>query len=270
MLIRTWNLFHGNTKPPERHAFLAEMTRLAASDDPDAVCLQEVPVWALERLEGWSSMRCIGAVAQPPRFGPVAISAELGRVVTSLHNGLFRSAVSGQANAILLSREATVLEAQALTLNSRAFRMTQAMWLRLGLIARLAWAKERRVVQVLRASLPGDRAITIGNLHATSYPADQRLADAELLRAAVFVDAVACRGDVVVLAGDFNVPAARSATLTELTSETWGFSAPAATGIDHVLVRGAPVQPLVRWPRERRTVGGRTLSDHTPVDAVVA
>ena len=25
--MRTWNLFHGNTKPPERHAYLEEMVR---------------------------------------------------------------------------------------------------------------------------------------------------------------------------------------------------------------------------------------------------
>src|SRR5919202_2784954 len=164
------------------------MVRLAVSDGPDIVCLQEVPVWALACLEEWSGMRCIGAVAQPPRLGPVPIAAELGREVTSLHHGLFRSAVAGQANAILLSREATVLETRTLTLNSRGFRAAQAAWLGLGLVARLAWAKERRVVQVVRSLASDGRTLAIANLHATSYPADQRLADAELLRGAVFAD----------------------------------------------------------------------------------
>jgi endonuclease/exonuclease/phosphatase family metal-dependent hydrolase len=245
------------------------MVRLAVHDEPDVVCLQEVPVWALACLEEWSGMRCIGAVAQPPRLGPLPITAELGRAVTSLHHGLFRSAVAGQANAILLSRQASVLETQTLTLNSRPFRAAQAAWLQLGLVARLAWAKERRVVQVVRGSLHR-RTLAIANLHATSYPADQRLADAELLRAAVFVDALARPDDVVVLAGDCNVPAARSATLPELAGAEWGFSAPAETGIDHVLVRGAPVEALERWPRSQRTVEGRTWSDHAPVDARVA
>ena len=60
MLIRTWNVFHGNAVPPERRAFLAEMVRLASADDPDVLCLQEVPAWALPRLGDWSGMRALG------------------------------------------------------------------------------------------------------------------------------------------------------------------------------------------------------------------
>jgi endonuclease/exonuclease/phosphatase family metal-dependent hydrolase len=73
-----------------------------------------------------------------------------------------------------------------------------------------------------------------------------------------------------VLGGDFNVPAARSATQAELASEEWGFSEPVAEGIDQILVRGASVDCLTRWPPERRRVDGRVLSDHTPVEARVA
>jgi hypothetical protein len=67
LLIRTWNLFHGNAVPPERHAFLEEMVRLATADDPGVVCLQEVPIWALLYLEVWSGMTTVGAVAARPR-----------------------------------------------------------------------------------------------------------------------------------------------------------------------------------------------------------
>ena len=73
--------------------------------------------------------------------------------------------------------------------------------------------------------------------------------------------------DIVVLAGDFNVPAARSATQTELTGEEWGFSLPLGDGIDQILVRGVALEALERWPRERRRLAGRVLSDHTPVEA---
>jgi Endonuclease/Exonuclease/phosphatase family len=243
------------------------MVRLAAADRPYAICLQEVPAWALSHLAGWSGMRAFGEVAQRPRLGPLPIPAEVGRVVTSLHHGLLRSAVAGQANAILLTPEAEVLGQDRLVLNSRDFRTTQSRWLRLPLVARLGWAKERRIVQVVRARLPDERTLLVANLHTTSYPADQRLADAELLRAAVFADGVAQPGDVVVLAGDFNVPAAHSATQAELTGEDWGFSEPAGEGIDQILVRGAALQSLERWPRGRRRVGGRVLSDHTPVEA---
>ena len=270
LLIRTWNLFHGNAKPPERRAYLEQMVRLVSADQPDLVCLQELPAWSLPYLRGWSGMAAIGDVAQRPRLGPVPIAAQLGRAVTSLNHGLFRSAVSGQANAVLLARGAELLEHEVLTLNARSFREAQAAWLRLGLIARLAWAKERRLVQVVRARAASGRIIVIANLHTTSYPADERLADAELLRAAVFADAIARPGETLVLAGDFNVPAARSATLAQLAGPEWGFSPPVAEGIDQVLVRGASVEKLERWPRDRRRLNGCVLSDHTPVEARIA
>jgi endonuclease/exonuclease/phosphatase family metal-dependent hydrolase len=77
-------------------------------------------------------------------------------------------------------------------------------------------------------------------------------------------------GDVVVLAGDFNVPAARSATQVALTRPEWGFSNPAPEGIDQIMVRGIAVDEITRWPRERRRVGGHVLSDHAPVEARLA
>ena len=44
LLVRTWNVFHGNASPPERHGFLEQMVRLATEDRPDVLCLQELPV----------------------------------------------------------------------------------------------------------------------------------------------------------------------------------------------------------------------------------
>ena len=269
LLVRTWNLFHGNAKPPERHAYLDEMVRLAAADRPDVLCLQEVPVWALSHLAGWSGMEAIGDVAQPPRFGPLPIPAELGRAITSVNHGLLRSAFTGQANAILLGPEASVVAHERLVLNSRDFREREARRLRLGLLARLAWTKERRIVQAVRAQWADGATVLVANLHATSYPADQRLAEAELLRAATFADGVAEPGDVVVLAGDFNVPPDRSAAQADLTDGDWGFSAIEVPGIDRILVRGAAVDGAVRWPSDRRRLDGRILSDHAPVEARV-
>jgi endonuclease/exonuclease/phosphatase family metal-dependent hydrolase len=98
LVVRTWNLFHGNASPPERRGFLREMVELVTADHPDVVCLQEVPVWALARLERWSGMTSVGAVARPPRLG----SAELGRWITELNHGLFRSAFTGEGDAILV------------------------------------------------------------------------------------------------------------------------------------------------------------------------
>jgi endonuclease/exonuclease/phosphatase family metal-dependent hydrolase len=99
LLVRTWHLFHGNALPPGRRAYLRQMIELVTADDPDVVCLQEVPVWALGRLEAWSGMVAVGAVAASPRLG----SAELGRRITDLHHGILRSAVTGEGLAILVA-----------------------------------------------------------------------------------------------------------------------------------------------------------------------
>lgn len=107
MFVRTWNLFHGNASPPERRAYLRTMIELV-TDGPDVVCLQELPVWALSRLERWSGMHATGAVARKPLlpFG--------ARAVTDLHHGLLRSAVTGEADAILTRKPARNLGARVM------------------------------------------------------------------------------------------------------------------------------------------------------------
>jgi endonuclease/exonuclease/phosphatase family metal-dependent hydrolase len=259
LLARTWNVFHGNAKPPERRGFLEQAVRLATADRPDVVCLQELPVWALSRLAGWSGMRSFGAVAARPLLG----SAELGRVVTELHHGLLRSALTGQANAILLGETLRPVADSSIILNPRRFRRALARELGLERSVRLAWAKERRVCHAVRAEVR-DRFLTIANLHASSVP-DRRCQDAELLRAAVFADSFAEPGDALVLAGDFNVVAPTSRMLQALAGSDWGFTEP-VPGLDQVLVRGAPATRPEKWPEKRRRVAGRLLSDHSPVE----
>lgn len=258
MLVRSWNLFHGNTVPPQRAAFLDEMVRLATADDPDILCMQEVPAWALGRFS-------VGDVAARPALGPLPITANLGRRLTERNHGLLRSAFSGQGNAMLVSPRLRILSHETLTLNARRFRVAQAGALGLGLVARLGWAKERRIVQAIRLSNPEGRTFLVTNMHCTSFAADERLADAEVLRAAWFAVSTAAPDDVVVLAGDFNARAGRSRSLRDLSSAEWGFSAP-GPGIDHILVRGAVSSPVRRWPDEQRQHGDRLLSDHAPVE----
>jgi len=108
LLVRTWNVFHGNAVPPERRAFLRQMIELVTGDHPDVVCLQEVPVWALGRLESWSRMQSVGSVGAPPLLR----SAELGRLITELDHGLLRSAVTGEGLAILVARRHDVVDEQ--------------------------------------------------------------------------------------------------------------------------------------------------------------
>lgn len=268
MLVRTWNLFHGNAVAPERRAFLEEMIRLVTADRPDVVCLQELPLWSFRELERWSGMQAFADEAARARLGPFPSTPAIGLALTSLNHGLFRSAFTGQGNAILADRALRPLDRRRLVLNDRRFRRAQARWLGLDAIARLVWAKERRVCQAVRLALPSGARLLVANLHATSYPPDERLPDAELHRAAVFADGLAEPGEALVMAGDFNVKDGRSRTLEDLASAEWGL-ARFGEGVDHVLVRGAEIERGVAWPRARRTVGGRVLSDHPPVEVEI-
>jgi len=256
LLVRTWNVFHGNASPPERHGYLEQMVRLATEDRPDVLCLQELPVWSLKRLAEWSGMQVFGAVAARPLLRSVA----LGRLTTAINQGLFRSALTGQANAVLLQPELRVLGQESIVLNPLAFRRRISRELHLSRRMRAKWSKERRVCQLVRTE-----PLTIANLHATGLPG-WLVADAELLRAATFAETLAEPSDVLVLAGDFNMIRERSKTLPQLVEH--GFTKP-ISWIDQVLVRGARCGPAHRWPDERRLVDGRLLSDHAPVEVTI-
>jgi endonuclease/exonuclease/phosphatase family metal-dependent hydrolase len=263
LLVRTWNIFHGNTKPRGRKSYTEELVRLAAGDTPDVLCLQELSVWSLVSLTDWTGMSAVTDVARRP----LPLLGELARTLSELDARRFRSAVTGQANAILLAPELKVLEHRRLLLNPFRFRRAQAHKLELPPRERLEWASERRVCQVLRVQR-GEGTLVIANMHVTGH-VDKRIPDAELLRAAVFVDGFARPGEPILLCGDFNLSLRNSRTLPDLMSTEWGLSGASPTGIDHILVRGLPAGPPVIWPVERRTRNGRVLSDHPPVDREV-
>src|SRR5207244_12794854 len=109
----------------------------------------------------------------------------------------------------------------------------------------------RRVGRVARLGA-GGRTAAAANPHATSYPPDERLPDAELLRAAVYADGIALPDEPLVLCGDFNVTFQHSRTLLDLNSPDWGFSRP-GDGIDQIIVRGLKIEMgPAPWPPERR------------------
>src|SRR5437868_3260803 len=206
------------------------MIRLVTADAPGVVCLQELPVWSLDRLAAWSGMQAFGDVARPPLLR----SAELGRVLTDLHHGLLRSAVTGQANAILLAP---------------GLAAPERWWSLLSTPGQ----GERRILQAVRIETLG----IVGNTHLTSGVAAEQLRGARAL-----MELYAHPDTPVVLCGDFNL----RPVYDDLDAH--GFSAP-APGIDQILVRGLPAsQPMV-WPEERRRVDGRLLSDHAPVELIV-
>jgi len=259
VLVRTWNVFHGNTSPPGRKAYLREMIELVTADRPTVVCLQEVPAWALTAVGDWAGMLAIG---DRTRGG-----VPLGRRITALHAGRFRSGLHGQGNTILVPSDAKVRERKTITLNTNPFAEEQGR--KLGLDEKTVrwWQKERRICQVAKVELPNRRRLLVANVHATSYPRDTRLADAELRRAATFVDRQSEIEEVVVLAGDFNITQAQSqsiAALLEAPPESrWAAAGPK---IDHVLVRGAKSSGVRVWPDDERRYNGKLLSDHAPVE----
>lgn len=234
MLIRSWNVFHGNASPPRRTGHLEQMVRLAAEDRPDVLLLQEVPVWALGKLGEWSGMQVVGDVVRRPRLPP-----PVARVVTAMHLGLFRSLFTGQANAILLAPGIGVVHHTVLELNPRGWTGTGA--------------GERRICQIARLEVLGARTLLLGNLHASNVTG---AGAQQAARAAEHVIDLARPGEPVVLAGDFNVTP---------RLEHLGFTE-AGTDIDHILVRGAEASPLRVWPDERRRRDGMLLSDHAPID----
>lgn len=240
MLVRSWNLFHGNTVPPGRRAYLREMIALVTADRPDVVCVQEVPGWALGRLAGWAGMTEVFAVTKRSGLGPLPIPAALGRALTAPHHGLIRSAFAGQGSAILLGRGLEVVATSMLRLNPSVR------------------AKEPRLAQRVVLELPAGGRVVVANLHCTNVETE---ADVELALALPWVQEGA--GEPVVVGGDFNVVPERSHALRALAGM---FSAPIAGSIDQVLVRGAPATARV-WAAEEREYGGRLLSDHAPVEA---
>lgn len=175
MLVRTWNLFHGRSSPPDGRIRLREMVELVTRDGPDVVCLQELPLWALGRLEAWSGMTAVSAVAKRG-----VVPRRLGGLLQRRRPQLFRSAITGQANAILLSPEHEVLE-------HRSVRISEP-------------GRERRLCHAVRLG-----RVVVGNVHATNDFLHPEVPKAELARAHALVDAMASSGEARVLAGDFNL-----------------------------------------------------------------
>jgi hypothetical protein len=258
VIVRTWNIFHGNTVPPGRRRYVEEMVRLMTHDRPDFVCLQEVPPWALDPIAEWSGMQVFGQVAARPSIGPLPSTVELGRAITDLNPGLLRSGFEGQANAILVSPERTILSRHVVTVNPLAFRLREGRRLGLSLVSQLAWGKERR--QCVAVRLEG--GLVVANLHATKAR-NPRVPDAEIARAARWAAGLAGNSPAI-LAGDFNVDTARSVVIDRLDGYT-----KAGPGIDHVVARGAATGPYDRWTPERRRLGKLALSDHAPVEVEV-
>jgi endonuclease/exonuclease/phosphatase family metal-dependent hydrolase len=175
VLIRSWNVYHGRTSPPERRIHLREMVELATRDEPDVLCLQELPLWALSSLEEWSGMTGAWAVAKRtpvPRW--------LGRLLQRRDPIRIRSGITGQANAILVAPGLDVLEHRTIRISDQG--------------------RERRVCHAVRLD-----GMVIGNVHASNEFKRPEIPREELKRAHALVESMSAAGEARVLAGDFNL-----------------------------------------------------------------
>ena len=187
MIVRTWNLNRGNSAPPNRRSYLREMVALITRDDPDVVCLQEVPAWALDSIGQWTGMQAVSSRATRSHLGPLSISAGLGHRLSSLNNGKYSRRYAGRGNVILFPAAAKVRSVKAITLNTNVFCEERGAQLGLTPKQMRDWEKERRICQLVQYEMPNRRRFMVATLHATFFLGDLRLADAELSRALSFV-----------------------------------------------------------------------------------
>jgi endonuclease/exonuclease/phosphatase family metal-dependent hydrolase len=175
VLVRSWNVFHGRTHPVGPTLHLREMVELVTADAPDVVCLQELPLWSLRRLDDWSGMQAFTAVAKR-----TPVPRLLARLLQRRDPGRFRSGVTGQGSAILLAPELAVHEHRTRRISDRG--------------------RERRVCHAVRI----DRFV-LGNVHASNEFRRPEIPREELRRAYDLLDELASGGEALVLAGDFNL-----------------------------------------------------------------
>lgn len=206
------------------------MVRLVTDDGPDVVALQEVPVWALRELEGWSGMRGFSVMTKRALLRPV------GRRLQRLDPGRVRSPLTGQGNALLVGTRLDVAgPPRAVLLNPGSGR-------------------ERRFCQLVEAQA-GSRTTLLANFHATTL--DERAALEEIGRVAELVaGASSC-----VVCGDFNVP---EVGLPGFSEPGPGIDQILVRGLE--LVEGPAPWPDER----RKVDAGVLLSDHAPIEAVAA
>jgi len=224
VVVRTWNVFHGRTWPESGALRLEEAVRLVTHDAPALVALQEVPLWALRRLESWSGLEALAAPTKRAFLGPLAAGAQ------RRWPRLVRSSLSGQANALLVAPGFPVREACAVRID-------------LGVV-------ERRVAQ--RVEVGG---VIVVNAHCSQAPAFAR-DELERIRA-LLPEAGPC-----VVCGDLNLPGAGlpgfSAPLPGIDQvlvrglelvqgpESWPDERRTAGGV--LLSDHAPVEAEMMWP----------------------
>ena len=208
VLIRSWNLFHGRTVPSGRRRYFERMVKLICEDGPaSSRCRSSPPERSLDSKRGRAT----------PAYGDVASPARLPRNLGWAHDRPRPdpAPLCGRGAGERDPRRARPRGDRPTGDRPQPARLPEAGRRGAGarlVVTRLRWARERRICQAVRIRLEDGRSAVVGNLHATSFRNEKRVADAELLRAAAFLDGVANPGEPVVLAGDFNVTVVTSPT----------------------------------------------------------
>ena len=192
---------------------------------------------ALQEVTPWALGRLEGWSGMTPVTVVTkrGVLGPLARAIQGLDPVHVRSGLTGQANAVLVNPRFRLAErARSVVLNPRSLL-------------------ERRICQLLRLETDS-RRFTFANFHATAHVTELARRDVQRVAELVGDD------DACVVCGDFNVPEGAMP----------GFSRP-IEGLDQILVRGLELErPPAKWPDERRRVDDRLLSDHAPVEAVIA
>ena len=224
-------------------------------DEPDIVLLQEVPVWAGSLLHEHTGMGVTLAHAYGAHVPflhvplPLAAGAALGKALPDV----VRTQFEGQGQALLYSPDLLLVSARRVQLNERRRLRGEPR------IAQLVRLRHRKLGVEL----------AVGNVHA-----DHRGAPAQLEKAGFVLERFA-RGAPMILGGDLNA-GMQSAGAAGAGRRAAGSRSRARSG-STICSCAAP-----RWSG-RRPAGCRSgatcalngsrplrLSDHDPVDAVVA
>ena len=264
MIVRTWNVFHGNTMPPGRKAYLREMVELITADRPDdRAAFRRSPPGRSRMSAAWANMQGSWARAKRPKLGPFPIPASLGRGADRSSPRCRPVSVRGPGKRDPLPEggegargEVDHAEHECLHRGAREaqFGLTPKQM--------VAWEKERRVLppRPVRASRP---LALPGRQPPRDAPPDLRLADAEIRRAVNFVIRCSELEETLIVGGDFNITArGEHRPIQELVNapreSRWH---QAGTGIDQFLLRRAIATQRRACGRTR---SGRTSASSCP------
>ena len=229
--IRSWNVFHGNSRPARARLLPPRDGRLATAGRPGRALPAGAAALGAAAAARWSGGMTAALVR---RAGAPWLA---GRARRRDHAPATRAS-SARRSPARRTRSCSGRRSPCATIAS----------------ARSATAGERRICHAVRLD-----GLVVGNLHATNDFPDQACRAGRSGAREELVADVARDGDVCVLAGDFNVARGRARAARPAGRS----SVPGSTTCSCAARRRARSSP---GREQRRVVDGRVLSDHAPVE----